>query len=143
MTRFHGTHSSVSGALNLWIGVLTVVLKEHKERKDVELITDEVFRPYVGAIFELSRDDGSKLPLLLAEIRMLPPRNGIHHETLMKIGTTRDRKPFALTFVGPSEVILPQRIYPLTLPESGISEEIFLVPVGKDSDGVKYEAVFN
>ena len=51
------------------------------------------------------------------------------------------REPFALLFRGPSDLVLPQRIYRLECASLG-SLEIFLVPIGADAEGVRYEAVF-
>ncbi|MBE0611635.1 MAG: hypothetical protein IH609_19800 [Dehalococcoidia bacterium] len=52
------------------------------------------------------------------------------------------RQPFSLVFRGPANPLLPQAIYRL---ESDAVEplEIFLVPIGRDADGVTYEAIFN
>lgn len=61
---------------------------------------------------------------------------GSHHD-----GSTR-REPFSLVFRGPLEPVLPQRIY--RLEHGGLGTlEVFLVPVGPDKDGMRYEAVFN
>ena len=57
---------------------------------------------------------------------------------------TRDtggREPFALLFVGPPEPILPQRIYVFQHPGLG-QFEIFIVPIGVDGEGTRYEAIF-
>lgn len=51
------------------------------------------------------------------------------------------RQPFAVTFEGPSEPVLPQQIYTLDNDELG-SIELFLVPVASDDQGTEYEAVF-
>jgi hypothetical protein len=51
------------------------------------------------------------------------------------------RAPFSIVFRGPAAPILPQRIYRLEHPEIG-SCEIFLVPIGPDEHGLRYEAIF-
>jgi hypothetical protein len=51
-------------------------------------------------------------------------------------------KNFSLLFRGPLAPVLPQCIYHLNHDTLG-SMEIFLVPVGPDSEGMQYEAVFN
>ena len=51
------------------------------------------------------------------------------------------RAPFNLMFCGPPEPILPQAIYELAHAELG-TLGIFIVPVRRDADGVRYEAVF-
>lgn len=48
---------------------------------------------------------------------------------------------FSLLFHGPQTPILPQRIYPLDHPELG-RLEIFVVPLGPDAKGMRYQAIF-
>lgn len=52
------------------------------------------------------------------------------------------RAPFSLIFRGPLAPVLPQRIWPLEHAALG-RLEIFLVPIGPDASGMRYEAVFN
>lgn len=52
------------------------------------------------------------------------------------------RQPFSLTFRGPSNPVLAQRIYALENETLG-TLEIFLVPIGPDKQGMQYEAVFS
>ncbi len=52
------------------------------------------------------------------------------------------RQPFSLTFRGPEEPVLPQRVYALEHATMG-RLEIFLVPIGPDQAGMCYQAVFN
>ena len=51
-------------------------------------------------------------------------------------------EPFSLLFRGPLTPLLPQRIHRLAHPELG-TLEIFIVPVGPDGAGQRYEAIFN
>lgn len=51
------------------------------------------------------------------------------------------RQAFSVVFRGPAEPILPQRIYRVEHEELG-SLDLFLVPLGPDKVGVRYEAVF-
>ena len=51
------------------------------------------------------------------------------------------RRPFSLIYRGPLSPILPQKIYPVEHPELG-TLELFLVPVGPEQGGMRYEAVF-
>jgi len=71
-------------------------------------------------------------PLTLVEVRPLPPQP--------YPGMTR--APFSLTFRGASQVVLPQKLYSLTHATLG-RLELFLVPVGRDGQGVLYQALFN
>jgi hypothetical protein len=52
------------------------------------------------------------------------------------------RPPFSLIFGGPLEPLLPQRIYSLQHPALGVLE-IFLVPIGPDESGQRYQAIFS
>ncbi len=52
------------------------------------------------------------------------------------------KEPFLLVFKCGSQVILPQKLYPFQNPSFG-KMEIFIVPVGRDRDGIVYQAVFN
>ena len=49
---------------------------------------------------------------------------------------------FSLVFTGPVEPLLPQRTYRMVHDELQ-SFDIFIVPIGRDDHGVRYEAVFN
>jgi hypothetical protein len=51
------------------------------------------------------------------------------------------RQPFSLLFRGPAESVLPQATYPLQHAQLG-TLAIFLVPISRGADGVRYEAVF-
>jgi hypothetical protein len=51
------------------------------------------------------------------------------------------RAPFSVTFVGPSEPVLSQRIYVIGHEALG-ALELFLVPIGPYGQGMRYEAVF-
>jgi hypothetical protein len=55
--------------------------------------------------------------------------------------TGAPREPFSLLFVGPADPVLPQATYVLTHATLG-ELAIFLVPVGRDAESVRYEAVF-
>lgn len=52
------------------------------------------------------------------------------------------RRPFSLVFRGPFRPQLVQRIWPLEHASLG-TLEIFLVPIGPDASGMRYEAIFN
>ena len=49
---------------------------------------------------------------------------------------------FSIQFQGPGNLFLPQNIYTLEHEILG-KFDLFLVPVGKNSNGFEYEAVFN
>lgn len=62
------------------------------------------------------------------------------------IGTERSytqrEEPFAVEFRGPADLVLAQGIRILQHERLG-ALELFLVPVGPDNEGMRYEAVFN
>lgn len=58
------------------------------------------------------------------------------------LGSTPVHEQFSLLFRGPGGRPLPQRIYGLRHAVLG-TFSIFIVPVGRDAQGVLYEAVFN
>ena len=47
---------------------------------------------------------------------------------------------FRLEFLGPADPVLEQAIYPLARGEAVL--EIFIVPIGRDQQGARYEAIF-
>lgn len=49
---------------------------------------------------------------------------------------------FSLIFLGPNDLLLPQKIYQLDHEQLG-SGILFLVPIGQIGDGIRYEAVYN
>ncbi len=53
-----------------------------------------------------------------------------------------DVEQFAIVFSGPGEPILPQGTYPVAHNELG-SFELFVVPIGRRSGHLLYEAVFS
>ena len=49
---------------------------------------------------------------------------------------------FTLLFLGPGDIFMPQQTYTLEHESMGVFD-IFIVPVGQDERGFKYQAVFN
>ena len=99
-------------------------------RAMLERLTASDWLAWLGVAFRVS---GLAAPLTL------------RLETITPAGTLPvggGRQPFSLVFRGPAKPLLPQAIYRL---ESDAVEplEIFLVPIGRDADGVTYEAIFN
>ena len=97
----------------------------------VEDFTVSTFSELVGSPFSLRLDDGSALELELVDATPAPSHPG----------EARERAPFSIVFRGPTEPVLPQRIYPLENETLG-AFELFIVPVGPDESGMQYEAVF-
>jgi hypothetical protein len=61
---------------------------------------------------------------------------------VVKRTKSAQQETFSLLFHGPAAHFMPQGIHKLKHEQLG-EVDIFLVPVGKDSDGFEYEAVFN
>ena len=97
----------------------------------LDTATVEEFGPLVGDRFALDAGEEGNVELELTAA--VPSRNPAPEGA---------RHPFTLTFVGPSEPLLPQRIYRLGHPDLG-ALEIFIVPIGRDEAGTTYEAVFS
>jgi hypothetical protein len=89
------------------------------------------FQPLLGQRFGLHAEAEAATPLDL----VLVEANALAH------GDGRPRTPFSLVFRGPASPVMPQRIYRLEHEALGILD-LFLVPVGRDAQGVRYEAIF-
>jgi hypothetical protein len=55
-------------------------------------------------------------------------------------GSPRPGGAFRLEFLGPADPVLEQGIYPFEIGEDRY--EIFIVPIGRNERGIRYEAVF-
>lgn len=91
----------------------------------------EDFADKVGDVFAVSEEGVPAIPLTLTEAEPLTNRL-----------PPNVRPPFSLIFLGKDPRVLPQRIY--RLEHKGLGEvAIFLVPIGKNAEGVSYQATFN
>lgn len=98
---------------------------------DRQLVFED-FADKVGQVFALS-DEG--VPAVSLTLQVAEPLN----PALALPGV---RPPFSLIFRAEDPRILPQRIYRIEHTVLG-GLSIFLVPIGKNKDGVSYQAVFN
>jgi len=101
------------------------------ETKERPLVLED-FADKVGEVFVIDEPDVPAIPLTLTEARPLPARYGLPGM----------RPPFSLVFLGKDPRVLPQKLYRLEQGELG-AVTIFLVPIGKDAQGVSYQATFN
>lgn len=85
------------------------------------------FSGRLGSSFRVYPDDSSPLEMELISAIELGDSSG---------------RPFSIVFRGPQDVLLPQRIYRMEHAEIG-SFELFLVHIGPDEEGLRYEAIFN
>lgn len=91
----------------------------------------EFFAGHLRQAFSVSLGE-STIEMTLMEARRRPPRtiSGLRAE------------PFTLYFKCASPIVLPQKMYPFKI-GSVETLNIFIVPVGREKDGVIYEAVYN
>ncbi len=101
----------------------------------LEKLTHDDFVKWLHQKYEIHHH-GATLEVELTECRTLPnpgPKGA-------------QRVPFAVIFRGPLQPVLPQRIYKLEckLEAGSVGPlEIFIVPVGPDGVGMRYEAIFS
>jgi hypothetical protein len=97
--------------------------------RDLAALTADDFEAAVGTTFDVACPETEPTEIRLESVARGPERAG-------------SRQPFALHFRGAPSLGLDQGIHLLVHPVLG-ELEIFLVPVGADTDGRSYEAVFN
>ena len=97
----------------------------------LDTLTLDHFTPLVGESFRIQLADASYLDLVLNEVNSLAATTA---------GTDR-RVPFGLLFRDPGRRVLPQSIYALEHPKLG-RLDLFIVPIGPDAGGMRYEAIF-
>jgi hypothetical protein len=95
----------------------------------LEQFTAETFGHRVGESFRVDTGSG------IRELRLVEVTKP---STLQPAAR---RAPFSLFFLDSDNDVLPQRIYAFDHDELG-SFEIFIVPIGQDRHGVRYEAAF-
>jgi len=94
----------------------------------VALFKCEDFEPHLHSRFAMTVGDATTSLELIA-VERLP------HQA-------PSRQPFSLLFKGAESTVRPQGIYHLS--HATMEHlEIFLVPIGRDESGVRYEAIFN
>jgi Domain of unknown function (DUF6916) len=100
----------------------------------LEQLTIDSFSPLVGHPFTLRLDATRTMVVELAEVTDLS-------EAARSTPPEGQRTPFSIVFRSASNEVLPQRIYRLEHATLG-SFEPFLVTIGPDAVGMRYEAVF-
>jgi hypothetical protein len=97
-------------------------------------LTIHTFNNRVGEAFRVKHAPRRAADMELIEVTDLTHRAGpavAHYE----------RAPFSLVFRGPSDLNLPQQIFKVE--HEGIGAfDLFLVPIGPDAKGTRYEAIF-
>ena len=100
----------------------------------VDRLQSTDFSPYLNDEFRIrtSSDDFLEIELLeVTEIGSPPPEDR----------NTPKRRPFSVVFRGPMDAPIPQDIYEIEHEKMG-AFSIFIVPIGPDGEGLRYEAVF-
>jgi hypothetical protein len=96
-----------------------------------DAFTIDRFLPHVGEVFHVMVGDVQEMPVLLSEISRLATEGS----------RRRTREPFSLIFHAPPGSQLEQQIYRIERP--GLEPfECFLVPIGPDQFGMRFEAIY-
>ena len=104
----------------------------------LEHFTTATFAGRVGETFRILPDGGRPVDAALAEVTVL----GASATGSAVTGRDGGRgEAFSLVFRAPREASLPQRTYRVEHDAIG-AFELFLVPIGPDREGMRYEAVF-
>jgi len=97
----------------------------------LDRLTSRDFAAHVGEPFAVTAPDGERLEFVVVEVGergSAPP------------GT--ERTPFFVHWRGPGHRLLPQGTYPVE--HAGLGRlDLFIVPIAKEKDGYRYEAVFS
>jgi hypothetical protein len=96
---------------------------------DAEFTLDR-FAPLLGESFEISDGTGSLHAVLIEATDLREVQSA-----------GRRSRQFSLVWRGPRAARLDQRIYTVSHPALG-AMELFLVSLGVDAEGMRYEAVF-
>jgi Domain of unknown function (DUF6916) len=96
----------------------------------MELLTAATFRPHLNTRFRVRLAPDRALDVELVELEERRP-----HPNLA-------RAPFSLLFRGDRASLLPQNNYSFEHAALG-TLELFIVPLGPDEHGHRYQAVFN
>lgn len=94
--------------------------------------TEEEFRQHLNTPFRVQVNAPQPIDLTLVAVESRPA------EASEEQGMER----FSVFFTGSPEFVLPQNTYRLAHPQMG-EFDVFLVAIAKETDGYRYEAVYN
>lgn len=97
-------------------------------------LTYDLFADRVGEAFDVTLQEGPDISLELVDATESAEPGGPGPDG-------QERQQFSLVFRGPATLALTQATYRLDHAELG-ELDLFLVPIGRDSEGVRYEAAF-
>jgi hypothetical protein len=115
------------------MGEATAMARDNE--KMLDKLTVEMFTECLGSPFQMHVGPGSVLNLELIQATALGPKTA-------PVEGAHRRAPFSLIFRGPLTPWVQQGIYRLENEKRG-ALEFFLVPIGPDEKGMRYEAIFN
>lgn len=96
----------------------------------LETLTPATFTQHLNSRFRIDLGGQGKLDVVLYAVELHEAHPGPRQQ------------PFSLHFRGPHRAALPQQIYRLEHDQLA-PMDIFLVTIGPDAEGMRYEAVFN
>ena len=96
-------------------------------------LTHENTKQYIGDTFRLTFDNGLIIDLVLEEVVVMMEKH---------LNPRMTRDTFAWHFRGPRQPMLPQNTYNIT--HDGLGQlRLFIVPLSAPDEGAQYEALFN
>lgn len=95
----------------------------------LETLTIDDFKDRVGETFTAGAGEGRVLTLTLTSVDELEP------------GPDAERKPFSLEFKDEAHDHVPQQTVAIEHAQIG-KFDLFVVPLGPEADGMRYEAIF-
>ena len=100
---------------------------------DISEFTVENMTPLVGSKWVIEIPGGQTFELELMNVVKAIDKH---------IDSRLTRDSFAMRFLGPVNVYLPQATYTMTNEQVGGAKEIFIVPTGREAGRYAYEAIF-
>ena len=97
-----------------------------------EFQTQAEFAANLNTTFLIRADAAKPIELKLIDVKA--------HQS--EVHPRPDMERFSVFFVGPEDHFLPQSLYSLSHEKMG-DFNVFLVPIGKEPDGYRYEAIYN
>jgi hypothetical protein len=95
-------------------------------------LTEKEFLKHVNTTFRVNLASTGKAELELVEVKSYAA----------SAGDQGGMERFSVYFQGPADLLLPQRTYPIEHDEMG-QFDLFLVPIARNQNKCRYEAVFN
>ncbi len=92
-------------------------------------LNQSIFENHINESFRISQQPDGNIDLMLEKIDAGKSDGG-------------DDECFSIIFQGPADSCLPQKVYSLKHTKLG-TFPLFIVPVAKNENGYRYEAVFN